>query len=108
MSRKNEIYPKIVSVTPLSNDHLRVTFVNHIIKEYDCSPILQHPEFSMLHDPAIFRAVHVDQGGYGVSWNDGLDVSESELWLHGTRVELSQEETPSQQQNQTQHHLMSA
>jgi len=79
-------YPKILSVIPLENYRLQVTFSNHITKVYDCSELLTHPAFSSLHDPAIFRTVQVDQGGYGVFWNDDLDISESELWLHGKTV----------------------
>jgi hypothetical protein len=82
-------YPKIVAATPLENYRLRIVFSNHITKIYDCSALLAHPIFSLLHDQAIFRAVHVDQGGYGVFWNDDIDLSESELWLHGEFPEES-------------------
>ncbi len=27
--------------------------------------------------------VRVDTGGYGISWNDAIDLSEYELWTHG-------------------------
>jgi len=30
-----------------------------------------------------FRALHVDAGGYGISWNDDIDLSEYELWTNG-------------------------
>ena len=36
-----------------------------------------------LQSPALFRAVQADPGGYGISWNDELDLSEAELWRHG-------------------------
>jgi hypothetical protein len=31
----------------------------------------------------LFRCVKTDHGGYGISWNDEIDLSELELWLHG-------------------------
>lgn len=31
----------------------------------------------------MFRNVRVDSRGYGIVWNDDLDLSESELWLNG-------------------------
>ncbi len=80
-------FPKIRAVLPLEGYQLRVTFSNSVTKVYDCSEILKHPAFSLLHEPAIFRAVQVDQGGYGVFWNDAMDISESELWLHGKTVD---------------------
>jgi hypothetical protein len=40
-------------------------------------------EFSLLSDPGLFRAVRVDPGGYGISWNDHIDLSEYELWTNG-------------------------
>lgn len=32
---------------------------------------------------AFFKSVKVDSGGYGVSWNDDIDLSEYELWVNG-------------------------
>lgn len=94
MSISPTTYPKILSVIPLENYQLRVTFTNHITKRYDCSDILTHPAFSLLHDPAIFRTVQVDQGGYGVFWNDEMDISESELWLHGKTIDDKHASSP--------------
>ncbi len=37
----------------------------------------------------LFKCVKVDAGGYGVSWNDEIDLSESELWLNGFAIENS-------------------
>ena len=38
---------------------------------------------------AFFKAVTVDPGGYGVSWDDEMDLSEYELWNNGVEVEPS-------------------
>jgi hypothetical protein len=77
------VYPKIESVTPLDDFKLRVIFANGVEKIYDCCPLLTEPAFALLQSPALFRAVQVDPGGYGISWNDELDLSEAELWRHG-------------------------
>ena len=34
----------------------------------------------------MFNAVSVDPGGYGISWNDDIDLSCDELWEHGKVV----------------------
>lgn len=45
--------------------------------------------FQLLKHDAFFKAVTVDPGGYGISWNDDMDVSEYELWHRGVAVESS-------------------
>ena len=97
MKHSTQTYPKILSVTPVEKYQLRVTFANHITKVYDCADILKHRGFSILYDSAFFRAVHVDQGGYGIFWNDDLDLSESELWVHGKILDEQDEAFPDHQ-----------
>lgn len=82
-------YPKIKTVIPLDDYRLQVTFVNGVCKVYDCKPLLRNPVFAPLARGWLFRAVQADTGGHGVSWNDEIDLSESELWEHGTRLEPS-------------------
>ena len=76
-------YPKIETVAPLNDYKLQVTFANGVEKIYDCHPLLTEPSFTLLQSLALFRAVQVDPGGYGISWNDDLDLSEAELWKNG-------------------------
>ena len=76
-------YPKIKAVTPLSGRRLRVTFATGDTKVYDCSPLLGEAPFEPLNDEAFFRNVYADRTGYGVVWNDNVDLSEAELWLRG-------------------------
>ena len=78
--------PKIKNVTPVEPYTLRVRFSNDIVKEYDCRLLVNQPAFSLLRNPAFFRLVHVDTGGYGVSWNSDIDLSEYELWTNGVEV----------------------
>ncbi|HOC22128.1 MAG: DUF2442 domain-containing protein [Chloroflexi bacterium] len=81
--------PRIKSVTPLRERRLLVTFVNGIQKVYDCQRLLSLDRFQLLRNEAFFKAVKVDPGGYGVSWNDAMDLSEYELWANGVEVERS-------------------
>lgn len=78
--------PKIHSVTPLEDKHLLVTFDNGVQKVYDCHSILKLDRFQLLKHEAFFKAVKVDPGGYGISWDDEMDLSEYELWHNGTEV----------------------
>ena len=81
--------PRIKSVTPLEGRYLLTTFVNGIQKVYDCQRLLSLERFQLLRHEAFFKAVTVDPGGYGVSWNDEMDLSEYELWNNGVEVEQS-------------------
>ena len=85
-----KIYPKIKAVKPLPDKQLLITFEGKIQKIYDCKPLLKHSPFNYLENNALFNVVRVDSGGYGISWTDELDLSESELWLNG--IEANQPE----------------
>ena len=80
-------YPKIRSVRPRSGKTLLVEFENGARKVYDCTPLLKSEAFRPLQDEAIFRCAHADSHGYGVIWNDDIDLAESEVWLNGRTVE---------------------
>jgi len=88
--------PKIVAATPLEEKRLLVTFVNGIQKIYDCNKLIHLERFRLLNNDALFKAVTVDAGGYGVSWDDDIDLSEYELWTNG--VEPTQHSRESRQE----------
>ena len=75
--------PKITAVQALDGKRLLITFANGIKKIYDCRRIIELEPFRLLRTEAFFRAVKVDAGGYGISWNDEMDLSEHELWENG-------------------------
>jgi hypothetical protein len=79
-------FPKIQSVTPLAEKQLRVQFAGGTTKVYDCRPLIAQEAFRALENESLFRQVRVDLGGYGVSWNDTIDLAESELWINGIEV----------------------
>ena len=83
--------PRIESVQPTENMLLHVRFVNGEQRIYNCEPLTSRPQFKLLTVPAFFHSVHVDPGGYGISWNDDVDLSEYELWMNGSPLEESEE-----------------
>jgi len=82
--------PRILQATALPNKKLKVTFDNGRIKIYDCNQLLKRPEFALLKNDSFFMAIRVDAGGYGVSWNDKIDLSEYELWTNGTEMHVAE------------------
>ena len=76
-------YPKVRTVEALDSYVLIVTFDNDQTKRYDMSPLLERDMFAPLKNFALFKTAMVEQGGYAVVWNEGIDISEHELWTHG-------------------------
>lgn len=74
--------PKIRSVQALKGKRLLVGFANDVQKIYDCNQLMKLEPFQPLQNESFFNTVHVDPGGYGVSWNDDVDLSEYELWTN--------------------------
>ena len=75
--------PRIKTVTTREDHFLLVEFDNSVKKIYDITPLLSRESFVKLKNPAFFRAVKVDTGGYAVYWNEDIDLSENELWTNG-------------------------
>ena len=78
--------PRIASVVPCSGHVLVVTFTNGVRKQYDVNHLREREPFLALKNEAFFRNVTVEPGGYAVSWNAELDLSEYELWQHGKEL----------------------
>lgn len=76
-------YPKVQSAIAVDNHTLVIEFDNKQKKKYDITPLLKKEMFSLLKNPAVFKAVKVEQGGYAVVWDNNIDLSEYELWSHG-------------------------
>ena len=82
------MFHKIKNISPLPEYKLSVQFAEGVTKIYDVKPLFQRiPAFGTLRDGREFGNVRVDVGGYGVVWNDALDLSCDELWENGTLVE---------------------
>ena len=76
-------YPKILGVKALTGKRIEVVFEGDIVKVYECAPLLKEEPFTSLEDEVLFQNARPDTGGYGVVWNDFIDLSESEIWENG-------------------------
>ncbi|MBE5868637.1 MAG: DUF2442 domain-containing protein [Lachnospiraceae bacterium] len=83
---------RIVSVIPMKNMVLLVGFQNGVEKTYDMRTLYPvFPQFKVFEkDIELFNRVQVDMGGYGISWNDDLDLDAEEIWEEG--IEVSKKE----------------
>ena len=81
------VFHQIQSISVVAPLRLRAVFVEGTEKEYDWRRWEHHPEFSMLfRHPALQTAVRVEPGGYGISWNDDIDLSAEEIYGNGVTV----------------------
>lgn len=83
------MFHKVKNVSALPDWRLSVQFSEGITKLYDMKPLFEKlPAFLALKDtPEEFDCVSVDVGGYGIIWNDELDLSCDELWENAVTVE---------------------
>ena len=78
------MFHKVKSVFPLDDYKLLVQFCVGVTKVYDVKPLFEWKDvFKTLEENNLFYDVVVDVGGYGVSWNDNVDLSCDELWENG-------------------------
>ena len=63
---------------------------------YSVSGLVEvNPVFGdLVRNPELFAQVRIDPGGYGISWNDELDLEAEELWNCGDEVKSSFELAP--------------
>jgi hypothetical protein len=78
------MFHRIKKVRPLPNLILRVEFMNGNTKIYDVKPLMNKLEvFKDLKRNGLFDLARVDVGGYGIVWNDYIDLFCNELWENG-------------------------
>ncbi len=80
------MYPKIKEIEVDRDYILIVKFDNGVKKKYDFKRNFDNPVFYGLKNESFFKQVKVDAGGYGISWNDDLDLSEYEIWKNGETI----------------------
>lgn len=85
---------RVEDVVPLQDGQLLVFFRNGKVKKCDLYAYFRkHPEFSVLQkNPAYFRNVQMQTGGYGVAWGESLMIADHELYSIGKAVPLAAED----------------
>ena len=82
------MFHKIKNVTPLKDFKLSIQFAEGITKIYDMKKLIENNKiFLELKDINLFDSVEVDIGGYGVIWNDDIDISCDELFENSKKID---------------------
>ncbi len=79
-------YPRISKAKAINDRTLMIEFTNQEIKKYDIGYLLENPMFAPLSQPSFFKNFKIEEGGYGIVWNEDIDLSEYELWHNGVTV----------------------
>lgn len=85
------MFHKVEIVTAMEDYRLLVVFKDGTEKLYDVKPLFERfPVFNELRTtPGLFEQVRVDAGGYGICWNDKIDLACNELWHGGSIMIIS-------------------
>ena len=85
------MFHHVTEVTPIANYSLLVRFTDGKEKQYDVKPLFT--EISAFQPLAyvtgLFEQVKVDTGGFGISWNDDIDLSSDELYINGRDLQAT-------------------
>ncbi|MBQ9658847.1 MAG: DUF2442 domain-containing protein [Clostridia bacterium] len=82
------MFHKIKNVTPFKDYKLSIQFAEGITKIYDMKKLIENNKtFADLKDINLFNSVEVDIGGYGVIWNDDIDISCHELFENSKKID---------------------
>ena len=78
-------FHKAASVETLPDCFLRVLFKDGVVRTYDMKKLFDDlPQLKALaDDPALFASARLDPGGYGIIWNDELDLDCNEVYVNG-------------------------
>lgn len=81
------MFHKIKTVKALPNYILEVIFENDELKYYDVKQLFEKWVIfeNLKNVKGLFEQVKVDAGGYGISWNEELDLSCNELYSNGKK-----------------------
>ena len=79
------MFHKIKTVAALPNYVLLAHFADGSEKKYDMKPLMREHEIFRTFEtvPGLFEQVRADVGGYGVVWNEDIDLDAEEIWVNG-------------------------
>lgn len=82
------MFHRIKEVMPLRDYQLVIVFESGEKKRYNVNPLFtKWDTFQTLATvKGLFEQVKVDTGGYGISWNDEIDLSCNELYHNGVSL----------------------
>jgi len=78
-------HPRIVKIEARPGYELAAWFANGERRVYDVTAAMEKwPDFLSLKEiPGLYGLARIEAGGYGVSWNEFIDLGSEEVWFRG-------------------------
>ncbi|ELR97976.1 DUF2442 domain-containing protein [Gloeocapsa sp. PCC 73106] len=67
--------PRICKDQAIDDYTLIIEFTNQEVKQYDVRHLLENSMFAPLRQPAFFKNFKVEPGGYGIVWNEDIELT---------------------------------
>ena len=81
------MFHKATKVEFLEGTVLELTFRDGCVKQFDMASMFEvYPPLSALADRSLFTSGKLSPGGYGVIWNDNLDVEAETVYMEGILI----------------------
>ena len=74
----------VLTVNPVDDTHLRVSFDNGVVGIFDCSPYMKEKYWASLNSPAYFRQVKAEYGT--LCWPNDIDIAPEDVWEDSIKV----------------------
>lgn len=83
---------KLQTVKAKDNYTIEAVFFDGTAKLFDMKKLFDRfSQFKLIqNNEELFQSVKVDVGGYGISWNDDLDLDAETIWDNGIVVEWNE------------------
>ena len=85
------MFAKITSLATLNDYVLLVGFATGEYKQFNLKPIIEKfkPFKALVEVDGLYELAKIDVGGYGIVWNDDLDLSADAVYERGTVCDVS-------------------
>lgn len=81
------MFHRIIEIEAKENFILIAKFENGTKKKYDMKQLIdKYDVFKDLKNNNLFKMVYIDQGGYGIVWNDDIDLASEHIWENGEKI----------------------
>ena len=78
----------IIKIEPKDDLVIIATFADGEVVSFDVKTLFdKYPIFHQLENKELFDSVQIDGVGYGISWNDELDLSSDGIYSRGKHIE---------------------
>lgn len=79
------MFVKITSVAALPDYVLLIGFNDETFKQFDIKPLIKkyEPFKALVNIKGLYEQVKIEMGGYGLIWNNELDLSADGLYEQG-------------------------